>query len=98
MSPSFYTRVPEHDLTVYVRPRQPYLQPAQPLNLADLPLEPAGQAFESAFDSQRSVGTDPAGRYPGRTSYDTKQASRLRSCAEFHDGPPSFILFCFARK
>ena len=65
------------------------LQTAQPLNLTYLQLEPAGQAFDFAFDSHRSVRTDSAGHSLGRTSDDANQASRLIPCAEFHDRAPS---------
>jgi hypothetical protein len=66
------------------------LQTAHPLDLADLPLEPAGQAFEPAFDSHRSVRTDSTGHSPGRTAYDSNQTPRLIACAEFHGKTPSF--------
>jgi hypothetical protein len=75
--------------------RHLFLQPAYPLNLADLPLELSGKAYEFALDSHRCIRTDFSGHFLGRTSYDTKQTSCLIPRTEFHEfhgGPPSFKL------
>jgi|GEM_PF-1687411 len=64
------------------------LQPAQPLNLADLPLNLSGYLLKFAFGSQRRIRTNLAGHFPDRTAYSVKDSSRLVPCAEFHDTPP----------
>jgi len=61
------------------------LKPAEPLNLADLPLNLAGYPFKFPFGSQRTIRTYTPSDLPERTAYSVEDSSCLELGAEFHD-------------
>jgi len=82
-------------LSVSVRIKEPgslnepaLLKSAEPLSLADLSLDIAGEAFEFSFDSQHCVRTDLAGELLDRTLDYAKHPFCLISCTDLHDEPP----------